>query len=278
VSWVQVPSPALLDRAGRNTLGVACRPVIPNDPVFSLTFPVGAMDMTEEDTPTTPEAQEDASAGTATADAAPEAPAKLRQDVVITDSGPCKKHIKVTVNRDDIDTRIDEKMTDLVRKDHPMVAGFRPGKAPRKVIERRFQKDVHEQVRGEVLMASLEQIAEDYDVAPLSPPNINPTAIEIPKEGPMIYEFDVEVRPHFDLPDYKHLKPKRPISKYTDADVVREERRLLEPLGQYVQKVENATVDVGDSIVTDMQSKIGDRVVNDVKNVQIRVDERLALK
>jgi trigger factor len=233
----------------------------------------------EENTPTTPEPQDDTGAtATAEADAAPEAPAKLRQDVVITDSGPCKKHIKVTVNRDDIDTRIDEKMTDLVRKDHPMVAGFRPGKAPRKVIERRFQKEVHEQVRGEVLMASLEQIAEDHDVAPLAPPNINPAAIEIPKEGPMIYEFDVEVRPEFDLPDYKHLKLKRPIIKYTDVDVAREERRILEPLGEYVPKGENTTIEVGDSVVADMQSKLGDRVMNDVKDVRIRVDERLALK
>jgi len=31
------------------------------------------------------------------------------------------------------------KMTDLVRKDHPMVAGFPPRKAPRKVIERRSE-------------------------------------------------------------------------------------------------------------------------------------------
>lgn len=232
----------------------------------------------EEDTPTPPEATDDAGAGTATADAAPEAPAKLRQEVVISDAGPCKKHIKVTVNRDDIDARIDEKMTDLVRKDHPMVAGFRPGKAPRKVIERRFQKEVHEQVRGEVLMASLEQIAEDYDVAPLAPPNINPSAIEIPKEGAMIYEFDVEVRPEFDLPDYKHLKLKRPIIKYTDADVAREERRLLEPLGEYVSKGTGAAVEIGDSIFADMVSRIADRVVNDVKDVRVRVDERLALK
>src|SRR5205823_9216323 len=135
--------------------------------------------MAEEENTPTPPAPQDAAAGAPAAaeadpegDGAPEAAAKLRQEVVITDAGPCKKHIKVTVNREDIDTRIDEKMTDLVRKDHPMVAGFRPGKAPRKVIERRFQKDVHEQVRGEVLMASLEQIAEDHDVAPLAPPNI----------------------------------------------------------------------------------------------------------
>src|SRR5262245_51776020 len=94
----------------------------------------------------------------------------------------------------------------------------------------------------------------------------------------MIYEFDVEVRPEFDLPDYKHLKLKRPIIKYNDGDVAREERRLLEPLGEYVSKGPSAEVEIGDSIVADMVSKFGDRVLNDVKDVRVRVDERLALK
>src|SRR5262245_31537576 len=163
--------------------------------------------------------------GTAVAEAngaAAEELGKLRQDVVITDAGPCKKHIKVTVNREDIDTRIDEKISKLILEEHALVAGFRPGKAPREVVARRFQKDVTEQVRAEVLMASLEQLAEDHDVAPLSPPDINPTKIEIPKAGPLIYEFDVEVQPQFDLPNYKGLKLKRPVMTFTEADIDKE--------------------------------------------------------
>src|ERR1051326_6517756 len=124
--------------------------------------------------PDEPEATADEST-TATEEAKP--PEKLRQDVDIKDAGPCRKHIKVSVNREDIDTRIDEHYSKLILEDHAQGAGFRPGKAPRVIVERRFKKDVHEQVRSEVLMASLEQLAEDYDVAPLAPPHINPREI-----------------------------------------------------------------------------------------------------
>jgi len=129
-----------------------------------------------------------------------------------------------------------------------------------------------------VMMASLEQLAEDYDVAPLSPPDIDPLKIDIPKTGPLIYEFDVEVRPQFDLPNYKGLKLKRPVQKFTEADVDREQRRVLEPHGMVVPKGDDAAVEIGDYIVADMTSRLGGTVVNEAKEVQVRVDPRLALR
>src|SRR5579864_2971793 len=67
---------------------------------------------------------------------------KLHQSVEMRDVGPCKKHIKVTVQRADIDKLLDKKFSEMVVE--TPVPGFRPGKAPRKIIERRFHKDVTE--------------------------------------------------------------------------------------------------------------------------------------
>src|SRR3954471_3655460 len=73
---------------------------------------------------------------------------KLRQDVEIKDVGPCKKHIKVSVNREDIDARFAEHFGKLVKDSQ--VPGFRPGKAPRRLVEMQFKKDVGAQVKNEV--------------------------------------------------------------------------------------------------------------------------------
>src|SRR5688572_15531962 len=143
-------------------------------------------DDTTPDRPTPPpaDAEQPADAAdegaVATADGAgPEAPEKLDQKVEISDVGPCKKHVKVTVERKQIDERFDEKFTELVRSDQPQVRGFRPGKAPRKLIERQYHDSVSEEVKTQVLMASLEQLAEEQQISPLSPPDLNPNAIEI---------------------------------------------------------------------------------------------------
>jgi trigger factor len=200
---------------------------------------------------------------------------KLHQTVELRDVGPCKKHIKVSVDRADIDRLMDEQFSKLVVD--TAVPGFRPGKAPRKIIERRFKKDVSNQVRGELLMQSLEQLAEENDIAPLAAPDIDPLQIEIPDKGPLVYEFEVEVRPQFDLPNYKGLKIRRPVKTITDQDVMAEERRILAPYGSLIPKPAGAA-EIGDYLVTDMATRDGDRVLSTHKEITIRIDPRLALK
>src|SRR5688572_8276185 len=161
---------------------------------------------------------------------------KLKQTVEISDVGPCKKHVKITVERAAIDERFKEKFDELIKDRTAAVPGFRPGKAPRKFIERKFRPTVAEDVRREVLMASLQQLAEDSNISPLAPPDLDAEQLEIPDEGDFVYEFDVEVRPEFDLPEYKGMKIKKPVRKYGDADIQAELRRLLEPQGSLVPK------------------------------------------
>jgi trigger factor len=201
-------------------------------------------------------------------------PPKLVQTVEMKDIGPCKKHIKVTVDRGSVDARLNGKFSELVVDAN--VSGFRPGKAPRKIIEKRFHKEVSDQVKAEVLLESLEQLAEENDIAPLSAPNIDPLGLEIPKEGPFIYEFDVEVRPDFDLPTYKGLKIKRPVREFTEEDVAREERRLLAPHGKLIDKQGGA--EDGDILVTDVTSRDGERVLSEIKSTSVRIEPRLAFK
>src|SRR5437762_11426295 len=201
-----------------------------------------------------PEAQEPGTAATVTEPAemadetteAEEQADKLDQQVEMQNVGPCKKHVKVTVERSSIDALMDKKFSELV-VDAP-VSGFRPGKAPRKIIEKRFRKDVAAEVRGEILLRSLSQLEEDSKRNALAAPNLDPGKIELPEQGPLVYEFEVEVMPEFDLPSYKGLKLRRPVRTFNDKDVEEEERRILAPYGSLVPKPEGAA-HVGDYLV-----------------------------
>jgi trigger factor len=93
----------------------------------------------------------------------------------------------------------------------------------------------------------------------------------------MVYEFEVEVRPQFDLPDYKGLKLKRPVKTFTEADVDEALRRLLAPHGQIVPKPEG-NAQVGDVLVADVTTRLGDRVLGTIKEGQYRVERQLAFK
>lgn len=178
--------------------------------------------MSSEDQLDTPETSD---AATAT-----EEEYSLSLTAKIEDSGPCRKHIAVTVPRKDIDHYYKESIKKF--KGEAEVPGFRPGHVPAGLIERRFRDELAGQVKQELLLASLGQITEEHDIEPISEPELDVESIELPEEGDFIYEFDVEVRPTFDLPDYSGLKLERPVREITDADV---EQSMNRYLGQYAK-------------------------------------------
>src|SRR4051794_33351826 len=151
---------------------------------------------------------------------------KLDLDVQISDVGPCKKHLKVAIARAEIERQFDESLGTMKRE--AAVPGFRPGRAPRQLVEKRFRKQVGEQVKSTLLMAALEQLDEDHKLNPITQPDLDVGAIELPDDGPMRFEMDVEVRPDFALPAYKALTVRRPIRTITDADVAEQLTRFLE--------------------------------------------------
>jgi trigger factor len=161
-----------------------------------------------------------------------EAPEKLELDVQVTNPSACERHVTVTISRADIDRYFDDAFGEMMPS--AAVPGFRIGRAPRKVVEHRFRDEVSDQVKSALLLDSLEQISEEQRFTAISEPNFDLEAVEVPKEGPMTFEFKIEVRPEFDLPKWKGLKLNRPVRDFTDADVDEQLEQMLARYGQLV--------------------------------------------
>lgn len=157
---------------------------------------------------------------------------KMSLNVDIKDAGPCKKHVRVTVPRDDLNHYYDEAIGEL--SDSAQIPGFRIGHAPRDLIVRRYKKELSAQVKQSVLLESLEQIVKDHNLDAINQPDFDVETLEIPEEGDFEYEFDVEVSPEFELPKYDGLKIKRPKRDITDADVDNYLEHFLRQYGQLV--------------------------------------------
>jgi trigger factor len=197
---------------------------------------------------------------------------KLDLEVEINTTGPCKKHIKVTIAHSEVERQFNDSLVDL-RKGAAM-PGFRPGRAPRVLVQKRYRKEVSGQVKSTLLMAALEQLDEDYDLNPISQPQLDVEAISLPDDGPLQFEMDLEVYPEFDLPAYKGLSLKRPVKEITDADVELQLKQFLERYGQIVPKL-SGTAQVGDYVVADLHFQLSGVSINTVKEVQFRVEPEL---
>ena len=197
---------------------------------------------------------------------------RLDLDVHISNVGPCKKHVKVAISKDEIDRQFNESLGTM--KKEAAVPGFRPGRAPRQLIEKRFRKQVAEQVKSTLLMSALEQLDEDYKLNPITQPNLDLEAIKLPEDGPMRFELEVEVRPEFTLPEYHGLTVNKPIREVTDADVEAQYKTFLERYSQLVPKVD-AKAEIGDFLTADLRFHLNGVTLNEAKEIQFRLQPEL---
>lgn len=205
--------------------------------------------------------------GAATAVADEEAPHKMALSVDIGDAGPCKKHVKVTIPRADIDHFQNEALKELVTT--AAVPGFRTGHVPRKLVEKRFKNEVKDHVRQKIMMQSLQQLGEDHKLEAINEPDIAVETLEIPDEGDFTYEFDVEVRPEFDLPNYTGLKIKRPVRKISDADVQAYLDKYLAQFGQLVPH--DGAAEAGDFVVANLTCTCQGKELSRSEGKEIRI-------
>lgn len=195
---------------------------------------------------------------------------RLTLQVEVSDAGPCRKHVKVRVPRQDIEHFREEVVGEL--ENTAMVPGFRPGHVPRSLIERRFRKEVSTHVKQQVLLRSLDQVANENKLDAINEPDLDFESLEIPEEGDFTYEFHVEVRPAFDLPDYSGLKIKRPVRDITEADVDAMLNRYLEQFAQ-LKPLEDETepAKAGDYVATDVVATHNGRDLIRKEREQIRI-------
>jgi len=137
--------------------------------------------------------------------------------VVVEDAGACKKKVTVTVARERIDAKLDEMFGELAGS--AQVPGFRIGRAPRRLVEKRFGKEVSRDVRNSLLGEALGGAIDKSGLRTIGEPDIELDDIQLPDEGEMEFSFEVEVSPEFDLPELKGIKVNRPTVEIDDGRV-----------------------------------------------------------
>ena len=197
---------------------------------------------------------------------------KLDMQTEIKEVSSCQRHIKVTIAAEEVAKYFNRELDDFV--DRAVVPGFRTGKAPRKVIEKKFKKEIADRVKQGLLLDSLAQVNDSEEVVPISEPDLDLRAVVVPEEGPFVYEYNIEVRPVFDVPNWKGLKINRPVRDFTDADIDNAIEVLRNNNGVLVDS-EEAAKD-GDYIVTKLTFTHEGKKISSAENETIRIRPTLS--
>lgn len=230
--------------------------------------PPSGKSMTSTDTEPT---AEDVSTETTGGEGAEQKP-KLTLDVKVDQKSACERHITVSIARADVDRYFKESFSELMPKAE--VPGFRAGRAPRKLVESRFREQISEQVKGKLLMDSMTQVSEEHDFSAISEPDFDYDAIKLPPDGPLTFEFDLEVRPDFDLPEWKGLAIKRATHEFGAAEVDKQVNNVLERYAELAPREEPA--EAGDFVVCNLTFNHQGRTISTAFEQTIRVRPTLS--
>ncbi len=169
--------------------------------------------------------------------------------VDVEDAGVLKKKVTVTILRERIDGKFDEMFGELSTT--AQVPGFRIGRAPRRLIEKRFGREVSQDVRNALIGESIGDAIDKSKLKTLGQPDIDLDEIELPDSGDMAFSFEVEVAPEFDLPELKGVKIDKPAAEITD-----------DRIDEYVEQLRLSRARLED---TDAAAAEGDTVVGGAK-------------
>ncbi len=135
----------------------------------------------------------------------------------VTEVATCRYKVEIKVDADEVKKEYDQ-MLDTLRS-RVAIKGFRRGHTPDRVIMRRYGEDIAKDVTQKLFQESFTQALKDNELSPLGEPDLDYESLEAVAGKEFAFETEIDVRPKFDLPEYKGIKLVQEIEAVKDEDV-----------------------------------------------------------
>jgi trigger factor len=138
-------------------------------------------------------------------------------NVTVETLAPCKKLVRVEVDAKSVDEAFAAVTKDFQK--HASLPGFRPGKAPRELVAKKYEADIKAEAKRKLIGDSYRKAVDEKKIAVVGYPDIE--EIQFSRGQALQFAATIETAPEFQMPDYKGLRVKREAKSVTDADVER---------------------------------------------------------
>lgn len=182
----------------------------------------------------------------------------MNLNVSVENLAPCKKLLRIEVGAEDVLSSFEDVTRQFCKMAN--LPGFRPGKAPRAVVEKNYGDRIRDEVKKKLTQDAYEKAMTQEKLRAAVYPDIE--EIQFSKELAYQFAATVEVQPEFELPDYKGLKVERESRVIGDEDVDKALNTLLE------QRVDYTDVDRplqrGDIAVVNYQGTVDGKPITEL--------------
>lgn len=209
----------------------------------------------------------------------------LKQSLVVglKDIGVLRKSMTVTVPADIVTEHIQSQFEDL--RSDAIVPGFRKGRAPKALIQKRYGPDVRDSLKSSMVGQSYFAAVEKNELQVLGDPLFQVTTkdgvklmevgeaithIEIPENADFTYLCELEVKPAIELPELAGIEIKTPQVEITDAMVDDAVQRACKIRGRY-EPIQDSAAQEDDLLIADVTLKCDGAEVKREANLQLGV-------
>ena len=194
-----------------------------------------------------------------------------------------RKELRITVPAKVIADHMDHNYAELVHD--AFVPGFRKGRAPRRLIEKRFGAEVRQSLTSSIVAQSFFAAVENEKLEVLGDPLFSIPVdsgtklmdidealqhLKLPEAGDFSYVCEVELKPKFELPDLKGIPIKPPQVEVTDAMVDEQILQRRKMRGR-VEPVPAGTAEKDDMVIANVALTVDGQEVKREENVTVGV-------
>ena len=178
-------------------------------------------------------------------------------NITVENLAPCKKLLRVEVDAKAVDEAFDAVTKDFQKQ--ASLPGFRPGKAPRAMVLKKYEPDIKDEVKRKLIGDSYRKALDEKKIAVIGYPDIE--EIQFGRGQTLQFAATIETAPEFQLPEYKGLPAKREAKSVTVADV----DRAIELLARQHTKFETVARELrlGDVAVVNYTGTCDGRPITD---------------
>jgi len=179
--------------------------------------------------------------------------------VNIEKMGPCRKKLRIEVPNEQVNEeydRIVQAFTSQAR-----IPGFRQGKAPKSLVEKRFKKDIEQELKDRLVPRGYHEALQQEKINAVAVLGVEDVMLE--PSNALTFSVTLDVPPDFKLPSYTKIKIKGEKTEVSDKDVKEQKDRILDQYARY-EDVTGRPVQKGDLVQIDYEGVIDGKPIEDL--------------
>lgn len=135
--------------------------------------------------------------------------------VTVENLGPCKKMLRFDIEAAAVDATFADVAKDFQK--HASLPGFRPGKAPKDMVLKRYEKDIEAEAKKKLMGDSYREALKSHNLAVVGYPDVE--EIQFGRGQALQFAATIETAPEFELPEYRNLPAQREKLAVTEEDI-----------------------------------------------------------